>query len=107
MDEIQRDATAGAPADDDQVRERLNLKLRRGQIPRELPSGIRIPGGNDRERITIGGGHGFQCSACDTLIGHHEVSAMELRYRSGAVLRFHRRCSELWLHERHRPHPSA
>ena len=107
MNDRERFPDGGGASDDDQVREQLQSKLRRGQLPRALPAGLRIPGGIDRERITVGGGRGFACSVCGSVIGFVDLSPVELRYQSGLVLRFHTRCSELWMQERHRPHPSV
>lgn len=68
---------------------------------RPSPVRTKVDNGWLRRDPAVGGmviGHGSQraCDGCDGTILFHHVE-VRLRFRDGAVLRFHRRCFKAWL----------
>ncbi len=82
-----------------ELRERMRELLASGQMPRELPTAVRVEGGEQvsEARIQVGVQPAEHCFLCGE--AGPEVS---YTYPYGRVIRLHARCNVIWHEERAR-----
>jgi hypothetical protein len=88
--------------EDSELRERIFERLQAGGLPRFLVTvdhGAVVPSG-----LFTGPGTGKLCSGCDAVLDGVDGRSLEFVMPPGHVLRFHRRCYQIWEEERHNAH---
>jgi hypothetical protein len=93
--------TGRAIGEESERRERIVERLQTGGLPRFLLTTVEHWTSPESEFAT-GPGMGKLCSGCDAVLDGLDGRSREFVVRPGYVLRFHRRCYELWDEERHK-----
>lgn len=82
----------------DELRARIVLKLRAGDLPKHSPRPERL-GPVTRRRVGVS--EGTRCSGCDAAIKQGETM-VDHTYSTGRVICFHESCEQIWDEERTR-----